>query len=244
MWIKICGVTNVDAAQAIVDAGGDAVGLNFFAGSKRFIPADEASVICDAVKSKLDVVGVFVNSPVDEVVDIVRRVRLTAVQFHGDETTDSISSVHDTCPDVAIVRAFRLRTGGVADVIQSIRELQQHGVHLAAVLVDAFVANEYGGTGHIIDADLFREFTRQLSSLTDASESSRKNIPSTPLPRVILAGGLTPETVAAAVDVAQPWGIDTASGVEISPGLKSLEKIQQFVNAGRSTNPSDPPDRL
>ncbi|MEO1981183.1 MAG: phosphoribosylanthranilate isomerase, partial [Fuerstiella sp.] len=182
--------------------------------------------------------------PVDEVIDIVRCVQLTAVQFHGDETTVSMATVHEACPDVAIVRAFRLRAGGAVDVVQSIRELQQNGVPLAAVLVDAFVADEYGGTGHMVDADLFTEFKQQLNCLADATGHSGMDIPPTPLPRVILAGGLTPETVAAAVDVAQPWGIDTASGVETSPGVKSSEKIRRFVNAVRSTKPSHQPDRL
>ena len=244
MWIKICGVTNVDDAQAIVDAGADAVGLNFFAKSKRFVSGDAARTICNAVKSNLDVVGVFVNSPAEEVVETVNRVQLAAVQFHGDETTASIAAVHESCPDVAIVRAFRLRAGGVGDLIQSIRELQQNAVPLAAVLVDAFVADEYGGTGHMIDADLFKEFRQQLGSPADVSEYSGRSVPPTPAPRVILAGGLTAETVAAAVDASQPWGIDTASGVETSPGVKSSEKIRRFVKAVRTKMPSEPRDRL
>ncbi|MCP4783190.1 MAG: phosphoribosylanthranilate isomerase [Fuerstiella sp.] len=242
MWIKICGVTNVDDAEAIVDAGADAVGLNFFSRSKRFISADDANTICDAVNSKLDVVGVFVNSAADEVVDIVRHVQLTAVQFHGDETTASIAAVHEACPGTGIVRAFRLRAGGVVDVIQSIRELRQNGVPLAAVLVDAFVADEYGGTGHMVDAELFRDFRQQLSCLADAAGSSENRV--SPLPRLILAGGLTPTTVVEAVNAVQPWGIDTASGVETRPGVKSSEKIRQFVHSVRTAMPSDPPKRL
>ena len=244
MWIKICGITRVVDAQAAADAGADAIGLNFYPKSKRFIEPEDARAIAEAVKPKLDVVGVFVNSPVQGVLDIVKRVQLTAVQFHGDETIESIVSVREACPHVAIVRAFRLRKDNIEDVIQAISELQHSDVALAAVLVDAFVADEYGGTGHMIAADLFGEFRQRLSSLADVSNDSEKRLASTSSLRVILAGGLTPETITNATDAAQPWGVDTASGVEISPGMKSSEQIRRFVKAVRTTAPSDPQDRL
>ena len=244
MWIKICGITRTVDAHAAADAGADAVGLNFYAASKRYICPDEARVIADAVKPKLDVVGVFVNSPTQDVVDIANRVQLTAVQFHGDESVETIVAVRKACPDIGIVRAFRLRKDGVKHVIQAIRDLHRSGAGPAAVLVDAFVANEYGGTGHMINADLFREFRKQLSRSDELSGDAEKRLPVPGTHRVILAGGLTPETVASATQATRPWGVDTASGVELSPGIKSSEQIRQFVKAVRTTAPAEPPDRL
>jgi phosphoribosylanthranilate isomerase len=244
MWTKICGITRVVDAQATADAGADAVGLNFYSASKRFIEPDKARAIADVVRPKLDVVGVFVNSPAQDVIDVVNRVHLTAVQFHGDETVECIVDVAEACPDVAIVRAFRLRKNGMEDVIQSIRELQHNDVSLAAVLVDAFVADEYGGTGHMIAADLFGEFRQRLISLEKMpDDSGALQSPSRSL-RVILAGGLTPETVASATAAVQPWGVDTASGVESAPGIKSSDMIRRFVKAVRTTEPVESSDRL
>lgn len=244
MWIKICGITRTVDAHAAADAGADAVGLNFYTASKRYICPDEARVIADAVKPNLDVVGVFVNSPVQDVVDIVNRVQLTAVQFHGDESVETIVAVRKACPDIDIVRAYRLREDGVEHIIQEIRDLHRSGAGLAAVLVDAFVTNEYGGTGHMISTDLFREFRKQLSSIHEISGDTGKRLSVAGTHRVILAGGLTPETVASATAATGPWGVDTASGVEISPGKKSSEQIRQFVKAVRTTAPAEPPNRL
>ena len=244
MWIKICGITRVVDAHAAAEAGVDAVGVNFYPASKRFVSPETAQAIADALRPKLDVVGVFVNSPAQDVVDIIKRIQLTAVQFHGDETAESIVAVRKACPNIAIVRAFRLRKNKIADVLHSIRELQQSGAALAAVLVDAFMPDEYGGTGHMIAADLFGEFRQCLSSFAGASDDSAKWLSSATPPRVILAGGLTPETVAKAANVARPWGVDTASGVESTPGIKSSEQIRQFVKAVRTTASSGPPDRL
>ncbi len=244
MWIKICGITRIEDAQAAAAAGAEAVGLNFYPGSRRFVHPDEAKEIAEAVPPSLDVVGVFVNSSVQDVIGIARRAQLTAVQFHGDETAESVAVFQEACPEVAVVRAFRLRTDALEQVIKSIHELRQSSVVLAAVLVDAFVADAYGGTGHMIAADLFGQFRKSLNRLANASDNSESDQSRVRPTRVILAGGLTPETVASAAAAAQPWGVDTASGVETAPGLKSSEKILRFVKAVRKAEPVESTDRL
>ena len=175
MWIKICGITRIEDAQAAAAAGAEAVGLNFYPGSRRFVHPDEAKEIAEAVPPSLDVVGVFVNSSVQDVIGIVRRAQLTAVQFHGDETAESVAVFQEACPEVAVVRAFRLRTDALEQVIKSIHELRQSGVVLAAVLVDAFVADAYGGTGHMIAADLFEQFRiRSVLRAADTCDPCRR----------------------------------------------------------------------
>jgi len=210
MWIKICGVTSVDDAIMIATAGANAIGLNFYAKSKRYISPEAAREIRDAVADQMAVVGVFVNSSASEVADIAKQVGLNIVQFHGDESADLMADFHRLCPDVGIVRAFRVGIDGTAALQQSLDELTAADVPLTAILVDALVAGEYGGTGQQVDPQLLQ------------------NRPTT-WPPVILAGGLTPTTVSAAIQAVRPWGVDTASGVELSPGVKCPLQVQQFV---------------
>ena len=214
MWIKICGVTTIDDASMIAEAGANAIGLNFYSRSKRYISPRAARSIRDAVARQIDVVGVFVNSPADEVADIVQSVGLRGVQFHGDESVENISAFHRCCPQTVIVRAYRVGSAGIGGMIQSIQQLTAAGIPLAAVLVDALVQGEYGGTGHQVDAGLLQNRPPEW-------------------PRLILAGGLNPQTVGPAVRAVRPWGIDTASGVEHRPGVKCRETVGQFIHAAR-----------
>lgn len=216
-WIKICGVTSVEDAMRIADAGATAIGLNFFAQSKRYIAPAQARAIRDAVAQRLDVVGVFVNSSAEEVAGIATDVGLHAVQFHGDETAEAITDFQNRRPEVLIIRAFRVGDEGLNPVADAIGKLREAGVNLAAVLLDAHVAGEYGGTGKLIDPSTLQG--RPLD-----------------WPPLILAGGLTPDTVAAAQSSVSPWGIDTASGVELSPGKKCPIKVQTFIDSAGVTN--------
>ena len=210
-WIKICGVTTVDDATMIAAAGASAIGLNCYPKSKRYLAAAAARQIRDSVAAELDVVGVFVNSAAAEVAKLAEDIGLNAVQFHGDESTVEIIRFHEICPDVAIIRAFRIGAEGLTTLQSTVTELVDAGVPLAAVLVDAFVEGEYGGTGHQVDAKLLQDWPGHW-------------------PRLILSGGLTPETAAAAAAAVNPWGVDTASGIELSPGIKCPSKVRQFVD--------------
>lgn len=214
MWIKICGITNLSDAEAIAASGADAVGLNFYAPSKRYVAPDVAVSIRELIGNRLEVVGVFVNSSVDEVVDICCKVKLDVVQFHGDESATTLADFQSRCPDVRLIRAYRIGTDGFADVDRSIAEIHAAGVTLYAVLIDAFMPGEFGGTGHQVNPAAVRDWDK----------------PAEINQRVILAGGLRPDNVATAAAIAAPWGVDTASGVEISPRLKSGDKVDSFVS--------------
>lgn len=211
MWIKICGITTPEDAVMVAEAGADAIGLNFFEKSKRFVAPDAAREIRDTVPEKVDVVGVFVNSPAQHVAQVVDAVGLTTVQFHGDESVEDIVQLHRLTPGVKIIRAFRVGVSGTGEVTASLDKLSDVGVPLTAVLTDAHVVGEYGGTGKMIDPSLLQQRPQRW-------------------PNLILAGGLTPETVGAAIEKVQPWGVDTASGVESAPGVKSPERVLRFIN--------------
>jgi len=224
MWIKICGITRLIDAKFVVAAGADAIGLNFYAGSPRHVSVAQASRISDSVRPSVDVVGLFVKRPLAEMLEITDGVGLTAVQFHGDESLEDIAQFQLQRPDVAVIRALRL--GATTDSLESaIRPLNTLKSPLSGILVDAFVAGEYGGTGRTVNPDLVQNHQHLTS-------------------RLVLAGGLGPDNVAELAQTIAPWGIDTASGVEESPGKKSEDLILQFVTNCRSADVQNYPIRL
>lgn len=217
MWIKICGIKTVPDASSVIDAGADAVGLNFYPRSRRYIPLEQAKVIADHCRDSLELVGVFVNASPADVARIAQGIGLTAVQFHGDESPGDIRQFQADCPGIPVIRAFRVgqSTRPLAEQIQDYAALTPP---LSAALVDAWSTSEYGGTGEQVATDLLEHH----QSLID---------------RMVLAGGLKPGNVAEAIKTVQPWGVDTASGVESSPGVKSAELIDAFVASCRSAAP-------
>lgn len=217
MWIKICGFTDPANAVDALAVLPDAIGLNFYPASKRYVSPVVARRIADAIPAGIECVGVFVNSPAAQVAEIVETAKLSMIQLHGDETPDLIAEVHRRCPAVPIVRAVRVGANGPASLNLHIAEVLERGVSLFAVLVDALVPGSYGGTGHAVDAEWLANYDPTL-------------------PPVILAGGLKPENVAAAVAAIQPMGVDTASGVESAPGVKDPELVARFIAEARGTD--------
>ncbi len=216
MWIKICGITSEQDASIVVSAGADAIGLNFYPPSPRSVSVDQARNIADSVRSDVDVVGVFVNMPLAEMLEVVDSTGLTAVQFHGDETPHDISLFQRERSSVSVIKAVRLdeTTKSLQSVIEPFQKLERP---LSGILVDAFVRGEYGGTGQTVNPALIRNHAEFTSKL-------------------VLAGGLGPDNVAGVAGSVMPWGVDTASGVEESPGRKSGELVHQFVSNCRNVS--------
>ncbi|HWE33897.1 MAG TPA: phosphoribosylanthranilate isomerase [Solirubrobacteraceae bacterium] len=198
--IKFCGITSVDDARAAVSAGAWAIGMILWPGSPRACSLDAAAAIGAAVKRKAEIVGVFVNPTLDEVAFAADAAGLTTIQLHGDEGPVF-------CGEVArrtgchLIKAARV--SGRAD-IQAVRAFKTD-YHL----LDSRVPGRYGGSGEAFDWELVR--------------SHRGRVP------VILSGGLTPENVADAIEIARPFAVDVASGVESSPGVKDHAKLASFA---------------
>jgi phosphoribosylanthranilate isomerase len=212
--IKICGLTNESDALAAIDAGADAIGLNFYRGSKRYVTSAEARPIVGAVGNRVDKIGVFVNAPADEICCVCDSVGLQWVQLHGNEPPELLASLGNR---FSIVRARRYDERGLPAVSDDISAcLKTGGRTLKAVLLDAALAGQFGGTGHALD-------WRKLENYP----ASTRGIP------LILAGGLTPENVAEAIRIVRPQAVDVASGVESSPGKKDAAKMRDFVAAAQ-----------
>ena len=214
--IKICGIKEKAHALAAIEAGGDFIGLVFAPSQRRVTPA-QASEIINAAKSRshaIGTVGVFVNTPAPEVNTIADSCNLDWVQLSGDESWEYCR--HITKP---LIKAVRIRQGQspeqiAADLAAGARILSAQK-HL--YLLDTQVKGRYGGTGTTFDWSLARQAAAQFP--------------------VILAGGLTPDNVAQAIESAAPWGVDVSSGVE-ADGVKDIAKIRAFIEAVRKVNDS------
>ena len=208
--IKICGVTTPDDAAFAADCGAEAVGLNFYPKSPRFVTPDQADAIVRALPPFTATVGVFVGDSAEAIRGTAYRHGLRAVQTYTDEP------IRIDYHPFGHIPAFRVKDG------TSLERVRHHvaAVRPAAVLIDSFVAGEMGGTGHVAPWHLLSGF--------DAG------VP------LILAGGLTPENVGEAIRVVQPWGVDVASGVESSPGRKDRERVRAFIQAVREASHTPP----
>jgi phosphoribosylanthranilate isomerase len=212
--IKICGLTQVDEALACLNAGADWIGLNFHARSPRFVGLSRAREMMAALPRPSQAVGLFVDRPAEEVASVARSLGLNAVQLHGNGPPQDLVVLGD----LWIIRAFRL--GNAADVRRMsdyLIQASELGRSPDAVLVDALIPGQAGGTGTLVANDI-------LSLIP-------------PLPHLILAGGLTPGNVAERIERVGPWMVDVASGVETSPGRKDLHKVRAFISAVRPSNP-------
>ena len=226
-WVKICGISDVETAIAVAQQSPSAIGLNFFAKSPRSVTATQAAEIVKqfgGVSPSLRFsispavptpIGLFVNHSLEEIESIAAQAGLSAIQLHGDEPPDFLRELHERHPDWSLLKAFR-----VGDSLQPIAEFvvecQRLNVPLAGCLLDAKVEGSFGGTGTVAPWELI------------ANKYEKTN-----WPPLILAGGLTPDNVAEAIRIVRPWGVDTASGVESSPGVKDITLLARFVAEAR-----------
>jgi phosphoribosylanthranilate isomerase len=206
--IKICGVTRVDDAAMVAAAGVDFVGLNFWPSSKRYLQVDRAPAVAEAARGGgvVGVVGVFVNARLDDIVALARTLSLDAVQLHGDETPQDAAAVaHQT--GCAVWKAVAVGRRSDLDRLDT--------WSLDAILLDTPTTGR-GGSGKVFDWKLARDARRAY-----------------PTRRFVLAGGLSPDNVRAAIDAVSPWAVDVASGIESAPGIKDRAKLAAFLTSVR-----------
>lgn len=217
-WIKICGIRDVESARMAVEAGANAIGLNFYAPSPRSIDVQSAKTIAESLPQNVIPVGLFVNHSLDEIEMIMQSAGLSTLQLHGDETPADLAKIAEKHPDWNIIWARRVTEETIADVEEELRECASLGVKLFACLLDPKVEGAYGGTGETLSWKLVARHYDQPSN-----------------PPLILAGGLTSANVSKAVRSVQPWGVDVASGVEQERGMKDEELIRAFVRNSRGS---------
>ena len=204
--VKICGITNAADAEAAIEFGADALGFNFFRGSKRCVPLELAREWMAKLPAQITKVAVIVNADWDEAVSLAALPFISALQLHGSETPDF-------CRKLAVER-IRFAKAVPVTTPNSLRDLPRFFTR--TIVLDSARAGEFGGSGRTFPWEIAREFVEANPDL-----------------RVILAGGLTPENVAAAVKAVRPFGVDVTSGVESAPGRKDRGLVRAFIAAAR-----------
>jgi phosphoribosylanthranilate isomerase len=205
--IKFCGITSVPDAELAVVNGAWAIGLILWPESKRACDPGEGIRISNAVRRKVEVAGVFVNQSLDEIAALVDMLALSIVQLHGEEGPAFATEVRRRT-GAKVIKAQSIRLASDVLAVQAFHAVDYH-------LLDTYREGQRGGTGETFD---WRMLSRR----------------STDVP-LILSGGLNPENVAEAIAAADPFAVDVASGVELSPGVKDPIKMKAFATAVRAT---------
>ncbi len=219
--VKICGLTREEDLAVAVAAGADAVG--FIVGvpsSPRNLTLERAEMLLSQVPIFVDSVVVMAPKSIKQLVEVCERLKPSAIQIHGKEQLDS-SEIREKIKDTRLIKTVYVTESALNET--AIEDSKMFD----ALLLDSFSKGQYGGTGKVHDWTLSRQIKEAVA----------------PVP-VILAGGLKPENVKEAILTVQPYAVDVASGVELSPGVKDHEKVRTFVeNAKKIKLPISVGDR-
>lgn len=208
-WIKFCGTTSLADALASIEAGADALGF-IFAPSKRQIMPDLAGQIISQLPGGIERIGIFMNESLDTIQRIAKDAGLTGVQLHGGESTEFVAQLK--AKPVADCRLRVIKTV----IMNGDFHLQLQRFVTASSGPDAILLDSGAGSGQTFEWRVVRSF------LTGTEM------------KFIVAGGLNPENVSAAMRMFHPYGVDVVSGVETVPGKKDPEKLKAFVAAVRN----------
>lgn len=211
MKVKICGIRSYEDALSAIEAGADMLGFNFYPPSPRYLAPQDCRELVLRLKTQhavlnVTLVGVFVNEEPEVIRSIVQACGLDLIQLSGDEPPEVVEALGE--------RAFKaLRPSSVEELERSVRRYPRRAV-APAWLVDSSQPGAFGGTGRVGDWSIASRLARNAA--------------------ILLAGGLRPENVGAAIEQVKPWGVDVASGVESAPGVKDPRKVRAFLQAVRS----------
>jgi phosphoribosylanthranilate isomerase len=207
VFVKICGITNLEDALAAAESGADALGFNFFPRSPRYITPLSAKEIINRLPQNILTVGVFVNEDSPETVrELASEAGVAGLQLHGDEGPEFCARLRDRF----VIKVLAL--GSDFDPDQSLR------YEVDAFMVDAVDRKAWGGTGRRVDWSVARTLRERV-------------------PKLFLAGGLSPENVAEAIATVEPYAVDACSALETTPGKKDHARLREFIRAARGVKP-------
>ncbi|WP_288254095.1 phosphoribosylanthranilate isomerase [uncultured Hydrogenophaga sp.] len=220
--IKFCGLTREADVDAAVQAGADAVGFVLYEPSPRFVPPERAGELAGRLPAFVTPVLLFVNASPEWIARGVGAVPNALLQMHGDETPAQAQA-----PGRPYLRAARIPAGAAGESFDLL-QFADDFASAQAILLDAHVEG-FGGGGQSFD---WTAFTWSHPRLNASS-------------RLVLSGGLTPANVTDGIRLVRPWAVDVSSGIEVSKGIKSADKMQAFVAAvraaDRATDPAPAP---
>ncbi|MFN2110011.1 MAG: phosphoribosylanthranilate isomerase [Anaerolineae bacterium] len=225
VYVKICGITNLEDARCAAEAGADFLGFIFYPPSPRYIAPEQAGEITQAIRTEFAdasqrFVGVFVDEPINAVRATIETAGLDLVQLHGTETPADIAALapyaFKALRPQTLTEAQEAMENYLAAISFPPRSTVARGFaprlpSTPDLLIDAYHPQQKGGTGLVADVTIARWFAERC--------------------RLLLAGGLTPENVADAITQVRPWGVDVSSGVEAAKGKKDHTKVKAFIEA-------------
>lgn len=213
MRVKICGITKVEQGIAIARLGAQSLGFICVPASPRYVSPETIRLIVEQLPENVDRIGVFANSTIDNICQVVAESNLTGVQLHGDETAEYCDRLREFLPGIEMIKALRVKTSETLDTAAV------YATHVDTLLLDAYHPEQLGGTGKTLDWQMLAEFR-----------------PSCPW---LLAGGLRPDNVLNAIASLSDKnfsGVDLSSGVEIAPGDKDLTKVAKLFEQLKTSN--------
>lgn len=212
MWIKICGINDLETAQRVAELQPNAIGLNFYEQTPRVVAVDVAARIVEELQDDIEPVGLFVNHSAAEIRRICTECQLRTIQLHGDEPPELIAELNE----FTVIRAFRVGGEGLAEMADYLDACTRLQATPEYSLVDARVPGTYGGSGQTVSWEMLSQ------------EYQTDN-----WPPLIVSGGLTPQNIAEAIHRCHPWGVDVSSGVEKTKAVKDLSLVSEFINSAR-----------
>ncbi len=215
--VKICGITSLEDARMAVQAGADALGFIFVENTPRFVTPERVAPIVRVLPPFVTPVGVFWDHPAGHVKAVVEACGLRAIQLHGDEKPEDCDGYA-----VPVIKTVKVPPATTIDGLPEYRLDKLARVlpflkHAAAILIDSEARWSEGESRDPVEWSMVRLM----------SKSANFGLP------VILSGGLSPDNVARAVEVVQPYAVDVNSGVEAAPGRKDPDKVRRFVAEAR-----------
>ncbi|MEJ5311626.1 MAG: phosphoribosylanthranilate isomerase [Anaerolineae bacterium] len=222
IYVKICGITNLEDARCAAEVGADFLGFIFYPPSPRYIAPEQAGKITRAIRAEFGdasprCVGVFVDEPAEAVRAVIDAAGLDLVQLHGAEPPADVASLapyaFKALRPQTLVEAQAAMENYLTTTSISLPSTVYRLPSTPDLLIDAYHPQQKGGTGLVADLEIARWLAERC--------------------RLLLAGGLTPENVAHAIAQVRPWGVDVSSGVEASKGKKDHAKVKAFIEAIR-----------
>lgn len=206
MRSKICGITTPEQANAIADLGADAIGINFWPRSSRFVAPEDVDWLGE-LEGRVIRIGVFVNESPANICRLLEANLIDWAQLHGDETPDEVGMLQK---EWKVFKALGVKDRSSLETVTR---------YSGPILLDAYAPIDYGGTGETMDWALGKEATSR-----------------NPDRELILAGGLSPDNVTQAIAQVAPTAVDVASGVEVQPGVKDLELCRLFIDRVKASS--------
>ena len=206
--VKICGITSIEQALKVAELGTNAIGIISVDESPRYVSPEKKKEIFETLKNlypKIDRVSVVKNSPFDSIIkSFLEETNETIIQLHGDEDIDYCQKLKQRIPNVGLWKAFRIKNK------EDIEKIKPYENFIDAILLDSWNKETYGGSGIRIEQNY----------LEDISFSKPWWI----------AGGVSSDWIDVILEKIKPNGIDISSSVEISPGIKDLEKTKKIIS--------------